>query len=200
MKKKIKIRLYRLHDKDLLSLAGTRMFDFQKNIYLALKAFCNQEDFAINLPAKRNIPIPKEQRGYVKILTLDTEKDADIIEMLDMINDGYRNNFIKNVLRLYIRCPITEEFLIDANNESYFEKRYNILHQQPKVNTDAPLKQPTSSEPKETVTPTAKAIPLSDKRTEEIGKVKETVNDTPSVAASLSQEESMDLMALMDAL
>lgn len=126
-KKVYMLRLYRLHDMDLLSFCATYQFNFVKGLYFVLTAFSKGEVFTIKIPEKRDITIPKYQRKYAKRLTLDEDIDKDAIELLERIAPGYRNSFMKNLMRLYLCYPLSHEFLINESDNDYFTNKFSIF-------------------------------------------------------------------------
>ena len=116
------IRLYTYHDLDLVTFTLTHDFDIRRAIYCALKAFSKGEAFLIQIPpAVRSVA--KFQRYYTKILILDTEDDQDVIDLLNLVEPGRRNNFIKNLLRLYLAYPFSEYFFKDEKSLKLFESK-----------------------------------------------------------------------------
>lgn len=126
------IRFYYAHDLDLFTLMENHEFDVIRAIYTSLKAFANNEVFVIAKPPLREEPI-KLKKIYRTNLYLDTAKDADIIGMLDKISNGYKNNFFKNLLRIYLGCPIYENFLIDEKDKLYFDTKLDMIRDNRKV-------------------------------------------------------------------
>lgn len=124
MKKKYFIRLYRAHDLDLITFVQTHRFNLNHAIYVALTAFSNNEVFVIAVPPKRDIVVSKLKRVYSYTLILDVEKDIKVIQVLDKIKNGYKNNFIKNLLRLYLCYPLAEAFLEDEAEMEFFENQF----------------------------------------------------------------------------
>lgn len=138
-KKTFRIKLYYPHDLDLISLMLTHEMNFTKAVYCALTAFCKGEVFALKIPPLRNTVLPKK-RQYNKDLNLYTEKDLDAIELLMKIAPGYRNNFLKNLLRLYIMHPATESFLQYQEEMPLFDDYFSIFRNGKKVADAATLK------------------------------------------------------------
>lgn len=126
MKKKILLRLYNPHDIDLISLMIRHQMDIIKAVYCAITAFANKESFVIRIPPLREYNL-ESKRVYSKHLILDLEKDKNVIQLLERIEPGYRNNFLKNILRLYLLYPATETFFINAENMELFETHYQCL-------------------------------------------------------------------------
>lgn len=126
-KKQYAIRLYTTHDIDLITFMQEREFNIMKAIYSSLNAFCNHDVFVIELPPKREVPLQINKRIYRKTLTLHTERDKAIIELLDSLRDGMRNNFIKNLLRLYLCNPISTNALVNPASEEKLLQMFEVL-------------------------------------------------------------------------
>lgn len=70
------------------------------------------------------------------MMYLDTERDKEVIEMLSKIKEGCRNNFMKNLLRLYLCHPMSEVFLNHEEEDAYFAEKFMIFKQGKRI-TDA---------------------------------------------------------------
>lgn len=126
-KVKYRIRLYRVHDLDLITFIETHEFNLTKGVYCALTAFSHSDFFIINIPPKREKNLEIKKRVYSKQLSLDEEKDAKAIEIMNKIAPGYRNNFLKNLLRQYLCTPISETFLNDELDSQFFYSKFEIF-------------------------------------------------------------------------
>lgn len=127
-KMRVTIRLYRIHDLDLITFIETHKLNFQKAMYCALTSFTNNELFLIEIPPRREKR--KElnlKRVYTMALTLDEVKDKNAILILKKIKDGKRNNFLKNLLRLYLCNPMSENFLVDEEDDEFFYEKFTIF-------------------------------------------------------------------------
>lgn len=102
---KIHIRIYRIHDNDLFTVIEHYKFNFSGALYCALSAYCKKDIFIINLPEKREKPVQFKKHYLTRYLSLDEEKDIDILQMLSKIPPRMRNCFLKNILRLYLCVP-----------------------------------------------------------------------------------------------
>ena len=71
------------------------------------------------IPSKKMNSDNELKHLYHKKLILDTEKDKDVIALLENVLPGYKNSFIKNLLRQYIRMPATELYM--KSEEAYEE-------------------------------------------------------------------------------
>ena len=122
------IRLYRAHDLDLITFIKAHKLDLHRAMYCALKSLANDEHFVINIPPLRE---GWEQTEFKKVYTymfyLDPELDQDVLEMLGKVEDGYRNNFMKNILRLYLCNPMSEFFLKHKEDDKYFYDKFKVF-------------------------------------------------------------------------
>ena len=134
-KKQYKVRVYRLHDLDIVSWICTREFNLVRAVYSVLKAFCKGETFLIETPPKREVDIPVSTLGrvYQRSLYLDPEEDEEVIELLDSIASGYRNCFMKNLLRQYIVIPVDESFLAAGVDVGNYLHQFDVLKEGKKV-------------------------------------------------------------------
>ena len=121
-----KIRLYKAHDLDLISFLDSHHMDFRKAVYCSLTAFAKGELFVIKIPPRIPNPGPL-RRKYEFNLSLNPETDRAVIDMIDGITNGYKNNFIKNLLRMYLCTPISAEFLKDPSRISLFEEKFRMF-------------------------------------------------------------------------
>lgn len=111
--KRFIMRLYRIHDLDLLYLYKNPNFNFHKFLYRCLENFfLEDKPFVASLPPGRDdIAEPK----LVTPISVSIKNDI-IIEGLSKIDEGKRNIFIKTLMRCYIEFP----------NFSYFSINYNL--------------------------------------------------------------------------
>ena len=105
------MRFYRAHDLDLITFIETHEFNIMHAVYSALNAFVSGEVFVIEIPPRRQSTV-EYQRVYNRALFLDSERDKEAVELLSSVSPGYRNSFLKNLLRLYLCCPFSEEYFI----------------------------------------------------------------------------------------
>ena len=121
------IRLYRLHDLDLITFIMTHEFDIMHAIYSSVTAFAKGEVFLISIPSITTSEMTQLRRVYTKTLILDSEKDALTISMLDRVSPGKRNNFFKNLLRLYLMYPFSECFFNSPEDLQCFEEKLKVF-------------------------------------------------------------------------
>lgn len=133
-KRAFKIRLHYPHDIDLISIYRIYKFNMVKAIYCSVTAFSKYDKFFINIPPLRETPLEKK-KTYAFTLTLDSEKDAETLALIDLIDSGFRNNFFKNILRMYLIYPVTSVFVSTAEAMCEFDDRCMIFrHQQKCIN------------------------------------------------------------------
>ena len=112
---RIEIKLYSYHDLDLVSLYKTGRIAFPETTRQVLNSYARKEVYKVRpLPLNENRAAKYPQKMYRKFyhyhVDLDNKEDADAIRLMRTITDGYRNNFIKSVLRQYLCGIFTEEY------------------------------------------------------------------------------------------
>lgn len=120
----VTIRCYKKQDYDLLTLYQDPNFNLTKAIRMAVHAYANGESVMIAIPPySGEIEIPKVLQFHVAF----TEEDdgEEVIQLLKNVQSGFRNNFIKNLVRSY---------LIGMRGEYYLKK--GVQFQPPSIDTD----------------------------------------------------------------
>ncbi len=113
MVKKYTVRLAGIHDADLINLA--RNYDIGvKNLYKdCLISYVQKNEFIYDLP----MPIGNEEALNKLKFSLDFDDtnpdEAKVTKLLDSIKGRYKNTFIKNTVRLYIKMPVATLFVED---------------------------------------------------------------------------------------
>lgn len=125
--KKYAIRFHYAHDIDIISIYENYEFDLTKAIYCSLTAFCNGEIFAIKMPQKREKPFKYPRRILFKRLILDEKRDEKAIKLIERINKGYRNNFLKNLLRLYLSIPLSDQFVDSESDKEVLTEMFMLF-------------------------------------------------------------------------
>lgn len=117
---KIRIRLYHYHDLDLVSLYREGRISISKAAKYVLNAFAQKRYTGLEVGCKK---CEKTARPvYMFNIVLDEKKDKDAIDLLNKIEKGFRNNFIKILLREYL-CFTLPECYISKKDISYFSER-----------------------------------------------------------------------------
>lgn len=117
---KIRIRLYHYHDLDLVSLYREGRISIPKAVKLTLNAFARKRYVRLETVDKKCEKIAKPV--YMFNIILDEKKDKDAIDLLNKIDKGYRNNFIKQLLRVYL-CFVLPGCYTAQENLRYFAER-----------------------------------------------------------------------------
>ena len=128
---RIEIKLYSYHDLDLVSLYKTGRIAFPETTRQVLNSYARKEVYKVRpLPLNENRAAKYPQKMYRKFyhyhVDLDSKEDADAIRLMKTITDGYRNNFIKSVLRQYLCGIFTEEYSKDGDARFFNEMSRRI--------------------------------------------------------------------------
>ena len=125
------ISMYKVHDLDLITYMMSYEFNITHAAYCALKAFAKHELFIIKTPPRVPVTIQMDdiKHVYRKTMILYEDRDPEVIALLDMIKNGYKNNFIKNILRQYLCIPLTPSFLKDPQDMDVFSEYFHIFRE-----------------------------------------------------------------------
>lgn len=125
------ISMYKVHDLDLITYMMSYEFNITHAAYCALKAFAKHELFIIKTPPRVPVTIQMDdiKHVYRKTMILYEDRDPEVIALLDMIKNGYKNNFIKNILRQYLCIPLTPSFLKDPQDMDIFSEYFHIFRE-----------------------------------------------------------------------
>lgn len=177
---KIRVRLYHYHDLDLVSLYREGRLSVSKAAKIALNSFAQKKYFIMEAKEKKAEKVAKPV--YMFNIVLNEKKDRDAIELLNKIEKGYRNNFIKQLLRLYLRYEIPDSY-ISSENAGYFIEREKGLSGERKV-IPAPAGR--------NVRPKPAAVPVVPEPTVIPAPVPEKVDAGGLIIKDLSVEESKE--------
>ena len=177
---KIRVRLYHYHDLDLVSLYREGRLSVSKAAKIALNSFAQKKYFIMEAKEKKAEKVAKPV--YMFNIVLNEKKDRDAIELLNKIEKGYRNNFIKQLLRLYLRYEIPDCY-ISSENAGYFIEREKGLSGERKV-IPAPVGR--------NVRPKPAAVPVVPEPTVIPAPVPEKVDAGGLIIKDLSVEESKE--------
>ena len=131
MRKGYILRLYPYFDIDLLVMAQDPSTKFSHICKEALKAYVRGNEYSI----KRIKPSADIGRGLIAekhrldvCIKFDSYKDKDILDFLDNVKKGYKNMFIKNLVRCYmggidltifVRGENKSEVLLEESSQIY---------------------------------------------------------------------------------
>lgn len=123
----ITVRLYKLHDYDLIYLYKNLRFPIKDAMKKALLAYVRNEPVFIDFPVEKvnqdNLTDIKSAQFHLK---LDAVADADAIEYLGRLKKYYRNSFLKNLLRGYLTGPASYVYESDFNENDTLKREENI--------------------------------------------------------------------------
>lgn len=122
---KLIVRLYRQHDLDLIALHKNKDFCLTTAIRKSLDAYVNKKQLSILAP--NSILEEKVPRQIQIIVRFDDHKDAKAIEWIKTIKSGYRNSFIKNLLRGYLTYPIVPAYMEGDSFDSVIKDNTNLF-------------------------------------------------------------------------
>lgn len=122
------MRFYRAHDLDLITFIETHQFNIMHAVYSALTAFADGDVFVIEIPPARDSSV-EYQRIYNRVLVLDSERDQKAVELLSTVTPGYRNSFLKNLLRLYLCFPFSEDYFISSEDAKHAASLTSVFRQ-----------------------------------------------------------------------
>ena len=123
---KIEVKLYSYHDMDLVSLYKTGRVSFPETTRQILNSYANKEAYKVRLlevDEKRLTRYPSDsyRKYYHYHVVLDEKDDADAVGLLKRITPGYRNNFIKAILRQYLCGVFISEYSINGDSKFFDE-------------------------------------------------------------------------------
>lgn len=123
---KVEVKLYSYHDMDLVGLYKTGKVSFPETTRQVLNSYARGEVYKVKLlhtNEKRLAKYPKTsfRKYYHYHVMLDGKDDADAISLLHKITPGYRNNFIKVVLRQYLCGVFLEEYCTNGDTSFFNE-------------------------------------------------------------------------------
>lgn len=124
MAKEYMVRLAGIHDADLINLA--RNYDIGvKNFFKeCLLCYVQKKEIIYDLPK------PTGNEEELNKISFQIEFDdrnpdeAKVIRLLDSIKGRYKNTFIKNTVRLFVKVPVTT-FFIDDPEVAKLVESYN---------------------------------------------------------------------------
>lgn len=126
----ITVRLYKLHDYDLIYLYKNLRFPIKDAMKRALVAYVRNEPVFFDFPVTKidvdNLLDIKNAQFHIK---LDEEEDADIIDYLSQLKRFYRNSFLKNTLRGYLTGPASYVYESEPDEEASKARQDSIKDQ-----------------------------------------------------------------------
>lgn len=121
---RVEVKLYSYHDIDLVSLYKTGQVLFPETTKQVLNSYARKEVYRIQLlePNQHKIskyPSENYRKFYHYHILLNEKSDADAIKLLKSITPGFRNNFIKAILRQYLCGAFGPEYSVNGDTELF---------------------------------------------------------------------------------
>lgn len=140
----ITVRLYKLHDYDLIYLQKVLKFPVKDAMKQAIAAYVRNDPVFFEVPYK--VVVPDEEAEYLPIkvvqfhIKLDEHSDQDIIRYLSKIKKNYRNSYLKNLLRGYLSSPVSYVYETLPADEKAFIRKNDLEANILKIKQLKPLK------------------------------------------------------------
>lgn len=127
----IEVKLYSFHDMDLLALYKSGRIVFSETTRQILNSYARKEVYRVKLlPTnhKRLARYPSDvfKKYYSYHIELREDRDADAIRLIKSISEGFRNNFIKVLLRQYLCGTFVASYNVDGDS-SFFEEMSSLF-------------------------------------------------------------------------
>lgn len=122
---KVMIRLYRQHDLDLIGLWLSPTFDLKEAMYNVLCDYVRGSYYHVGVSMAK--PESSLRNRYSLHITLDEERDADVIAWLQNTVKGQRNSMLKNLFRGYLINVNMFPYRDDDNGKSAENVLWNAL-------------------------------------------------------------------------
>ena len=193
---KITMRLYRLHDLDLMYLYKMPNVSIQAIIKVMLKNYVKDRSNGNQIATRfrtsdirHNIPLPSTAQFHI---ILQDDEDGDVISWIEQIPKGIRNGMIKNMLRNYFDFPlivpyeetVSDEKITSEDDSISIEKYNEVITQKA---TTKPYKRRKKSKDGNDVSDTEK----STNKTKKQKTKKNTVSEVLDKPVPSSEEKIM---------
>ena len=193
---KITMRLYRLHDLDLMYLYKMPNVSIQAIIKVMLKNYVKDRNNGNRIATRfrtsdirHNIPLPSTAQFHI---ILQDDEDGDVISWIEQIPKGIRNGMIKNMLRNYFDFPlivpyeetVSDEKITSEDDSISIEKYNEVITQKA---TTKPYKRRKKSKDGNDVSDTEK----STNKTKKQKTKKNTVSEVLDKPVPSSEEKIM---------
>jgi hypothetical protein len=124
------MRLYRMHDLDLMYLYKMPNISIQSIVKVMLKNYIKDRNEGcqiatrLSIPdVKHNVPLPKTAQFHI---TLINGEDDDVISWIEQIPKGLRNSMLKNMLRSYLSFPVVIPYETEVTEVAKPTKKNDI--------------------------------------------------------------------------
>lgn len=146
----IQVRLYAVHDYDLLVYMTLPYMKLDDIIHACVCAYVRKQSFSI--PAPIGIDCNVQRKDKRICVTFDDDLDADVIAWLKQVKFGYLNSVIKLITRSYLSSDLLRDIFLENGEatEPVSQVNAKTASSQSKPVTETRVK--TSPKPKK-VTP-----------------------------------------------
>lgn len=130
----VKVRIYKYHDPQLYE-AFMSYKNSGKLIKECLKAYLNNECYSWEVPEEKKIYSKKTINGIITINLSFKSNEFDIEELINSVKIGYRNDFIKTIVKFYHSNNNNLDFFFNKDskfigkvmiNNNYFSTSENV--------------------------------------------------------------------------
>lgn len=118
---KIKLRLYKYHDPELVQIYRLQSVDFEQLAMECLRAFSRNEFFRYRIELKGECRPAK--RVHQVTINVDEKTEPEVYAILKKADDGCMNAFIKTILKWYLSDPMPAILLKKADDSLMFKQK-----------------------------------------------------------------------------
>lgn len=119
------VRLSWRHDLDLIALAKHPDFEFAKYMKMSLIAFARGDKGFFISPPERQVQYQEQLDNTTIHFRLSSDKEADVIEMIHNMREGYRNSAMKNIFRSFLKYVYMNPYFY---NSEYGNVKIHAFH------------------------------------------------------------------------
>ena len=160
------MRLYRMHDLDLMYLYKMPNISIQSIVKVMLKNYIKDRNEGghiatrLSIPnVEHDIPLPKTAQFHI---TLIDGEDDDVISWIEQIPKGMRNSMLKNMLRTYLSFPIVTPYETEVTEIAKPTNKNNISIEKYNEVMENSVKKGKRGRPKKQATPVVDKKPVID--------------------------------------
>ena len=197
------MRLYRMHDLDLMYLYKMPNISIQSIVKVMLKNYIKDRNDGghiatrLSIPnVEHDIPLPKTAQFHI---TLIDGEDDDVISWIEQIPKGMRNSMLKNMLRTYLSFPIVTPYETEVTEIAKPTNKNNISIEKYNEVMENSVKKGKRGRPKKQQTPTEEKKPVIDDvmdtplNTEPTNEIKEAITSSNDVLNTQPKVENTEL-------
>lgn len=100
---RVTMRLYKMHDLDLIALYQDPNINFKKLVLSCVEATANGTPFWTE-PSEYQVDLKNTAR-IIQIGMTIPDDEIEVMQIINSIQDGFRNGYLKNLVRSYVLSP-----------------------------------------------------------------------------------------------